>query len=785
VDLTVPGAPSTTRVKAFLAIALVGAALYFFAIHGTAASVYWDVCVAAMLGFGFVVASRLDRHRAAWLVILVGQACFLIGDVCLSLLEHVFHSEAYPNIGDIFYVGGYPFIAVGLVMLLRSRGTSRDSGGVIDGFIVATSVGVLLWVFFIAPTAFDNSLPVFERLITVSYPAGDLLLIAIGAQLAVRQVRRQAPYWILAVSLVALLVADLGYLYQSVYGVYTERDPIDFGWWLGYALVVAVLLHPQVGEIAAPPNKTAPSLSPRRIVLLSLVTMAAPLTIAARSAANASLELPVLLGGTMVLFALVVLRLVAMARELEDSRSLLLHEATHDALTGLSNRTLFGDQVEQALADDLQVAVLCLDLDDFKLVNDSLGHPAGDVVLQVVGERLLGIMRPGDAVARLGGDEFAMMVIGPDSATGSAVAQRALTAICQAIGLPNGPTVHSNVSIGIAHSGVDSSVEALLRDADTAMYLAKQSGKGHHEIFQPGMRQEMIDRLEMRLELAEALNRNEFVLHYQPIVEVDTGRPVGIEALLRWEHPLRGRVEPMQFIPLAEETELIIPIGRWVLTEACRRAVELDPRPDGLEISVNVSAIQLRHAGLVDDVQTALESAGLHPSRLILELTESAVISDVESAAVTLCELRTHGVRIALDDFGAGYRSLQHLRAFPVDIVKLDRSFVVSSLEHDATVLSGLIEMAANLGMETVGEGIEEPGQLDMLRSLRCRYAQGFLIARPMPSDRLEEVYSLGENAVVLDDTACAADVAVAQPVTTPEPPEPPAPSDEPLSIDA
>ena len=745
---------------AFLAVALAGAGVYFFAIEGTASSVYWNVCVAAMLVFGFVAVSRLDRNRAAWSVILVGQACFLVGDVCFSLLEHVFHSEAYPNIGDIFYVGGYPFIAVGLTMLLRSRGTSRDAGGVIDGFIVATSIGVLLWVFFVEPTAFDNSLPVFERLITVAYPAGDLLLIAIGAQLAVRHVRRQGPYWIVAVALLALLAADLGYLYQSLYGVYSEGDPVDFGWWISYALIVAVLLHPRVGEIATAPTRSTPRLSPRRIILLSLVTMAAPLTIAARSLANASLQLPVLLGGTMVLFALVVLRLVVMARELEASRTLLLHEATHDALTGLSNRTLFSEQVEHALSSGIPVAVLCLDLDDFKLVNDSLGHHAGDVVLQVVGERLSGLMRPGDAVARLGGDEFAMLVCGPDTGTGStigsAVAQRALAAIRQPISLPAGlttHTVHSNVSVGVAHSNSDSSVEALLRDADIAMYLAKQSGKGHHEVFQPGMRQDMIDRLELRLDLGEALARNEFVLHYQPIVEVATGRPVGVEALLRWDHPRRGRVEPMQFIPLAEETELIIPIGRWVLMEACRRAVELDPRPDGLEIAVNVSAIQLRDPGLVDDVQRALDSAGLAPSRLILELTESAVISDIEAAAITLCELRTHGVRIALDDFGAGYASLQHLRAFPVDIVKLDRSFVVSSLENDSTVLSGLIEMAANLGMETVGEGIEEPSQLDMLRSLHCRYAQGFLIARPMPSDRLDEVYAIGESTQLIEVT--------------------------------
>ncbi|MEA3185581.1 MAG: hypothetical protein QOJ74_2058, partial [Ilumatobacteraceae bacterium] len=630
-------------------------------------------------------------------------------------------------------------------MLLRARGGSRDAGGVIDGFIVATSLGVLLWVFFAEPTALDQSLPVFERLISVAYPTGDLLLIAIVAQLAVRQVRRQAPYWIVAAGLSALLVSDLGYLYQSLYGTYTERDPVDFGWWISYALIVAVLLHPRVGEITAAPLRPRPRLSSRRILMLSLVTMAAPLTIALRSMVGATLQLPALLGGTVVLFALVVLRLVVMARELETSRGLLLHEATHDGLTGLANRTLFGEHVELTLASGVPVAVLCLDLDEFKLVNDSLGHPAGDKVLQVVGERLLGLLRPGDAVARLGGDEFVMLVSGVDASAGASVAERVLASIRQPIGLPGGRVVHSNVSIGIAHSSSESSVEALLRDADIAMYLAKRSGKGHHEVFRPGMRQDVMDRMELRSELAAALDHHEFALRYQPIVEVSSGRPVGVEALLRWEHPRRGTIEPMDFIPLAEETELIIPIGRWVLMEACRRAVELDPRRDGLEMAVNVSAVQLRDPGLVDDVLRALDSAGLDASRLILELTESAVVSDIEAAAITLCELRTHGVRIALDDFGAGYASLRHLRAFPVDIVKLDRNFVVTSLENDSTVLSGLIAMASSLGMETVGEGVEEPGQLDMLRSLNCRYAQGYLISKPMLSERLDDVYAIGD----------------------------------------
>jgi diguanylate cyclase len=730
----------------FIVAGALSSVLYFFVLTGLAASIYWDVLGVSMFAYGFVLAARLERHRLAWVLILIGESCFVVGDIGFTFMAYVLHSDAYPSFGDYFYVGGYPFVAVGLVRLLRARRGTRDVGGVIDGFIVATSVGVLLWVFFAEPTAFDQSLPILERFTNVAYPAGDLLLIAICAQLAARQIRRQAPYWIVAASLFSLLVADVVFLYQSQYGSYNERDAVDFGWWMGYVLIVAVLLHPKVGEIAAAPQRSTPRLSARRIIVLSLVTTAAPLTIAARYAAGASLELPALLGGTVVLFALVVMRLVVMARELETSRSLLLHEATHDALTGLANRTLFGDQVAASLAGGATVAVLCLDLDDFKLVNDSLGHPAGDVVLEIVGRRLAALVRPGDAVARLGGDEFAMLVVDHDPATGSMVAQRASDAVREPIRLPSGQTVHSNASVGVAYSSTGSSVESLLRDADIAMYIAKRSGKGHHEVFMPGMRQDVIDHLQMRTELVDALERNEFVLEYQPIVDIASGRAVGIEALVRWDHPRRGRVGPLSFIPIAEETELIMPIGLWVLREACRRIVELDPRNDGLPIGVNVSAVQLRDPNLVDDVLRALEDTGLDSSRLVLELTESSVISDLDAAAVTLCELRTHGVRIVLDDFGAGYASLRHLRAFPVDAVKLDRSFVVSSLEHDSTVLSGLIEMAANLGMATVGEGIEEPGQLEMLRSLRCKYAQGYLIARPMPSDRLNEVYALGAD---------------------------------------
>ena len=305
--------------------------------------------------------------------------------------------------------------------------------------------------------------------------------------------------------------------------------------------------------------------------------------------------------------------------------------------------------------------------------------------------------------------------------------------------------MHSNVSVGIAHSSNDSSVEALLRDADIAMYLAKRSGKGHHEVFQPGMRQEVMDRLELRSELAEALAHNEFVLHYQPIVEVTTGRPVGVEALLRWEHPAPGQGRADAVHPARRRDRADHPdrsVGADGGLPSCRRA-----RSTARSVWRSPSTSRPSNCaipGLVDDVLRALDSAGLDPSRLILELTESAVVSDIDAAAITLCELRTHGVRIALDDFGAGYASLRHLRAFPVDIVKLDRSFVVNSLENDSTVLSGLIAMASSLGMETVGRGSRSRASSTCCAPLNCRYAQGYLISRPMPSDRLDDVYAIG-----------------------------------------
>jgi predicted signal transduction protein with EAL and GGDEF domain len=367
-------------------------------------------------------------------------------------------------------------------------------------------------------------------------------------------------------------------------------------------------------------------------------------------------------------------------------------------------------------------------------------------------------VRRADSVARLGGDEFAILVDGEPADAALEIADRLLAELSKPVVFGPNTTAHSSASIGIAFGTPEDSVESLLRDADIAMYTAKNTGKARWEVYRPGMRQQVLERFELRADLQHALQREEFFLHYQPIVEVHTGAVKGIEALVRWQHPTRGRVDPGRFITLAEETGLIVPIGRWILREACAQAQMLDPSPDGPHIAVNISAVQLHSPHLADDVTDALALSGLPPQRLLLELTESTMIHDYAEAAGRLAALRDMGVRIALDDFGAGYTSLRQLQSFPVDVVKLDQSFIKTTMEHDSGVLDGLISMANSLGLETVGEGIEESAQLNRLREAHCHYAQGYLFSRPVPVTQLCAAIETAEAAAAAE-TGSAADL--------------------------
>jgi diguanylate cyclase (GGDEF)-like protein/PAS domain S-box-containing protein len=436
--------------------------------------------------------------------------------------------------------------------------------------------------------------------------------------------------------------------------------------------------------------------------------------------------------------------LVINHRDVTERKSLeaeLIRQAFHDHLTGLPNRALFGDRVAHALNRRRRgrraVGVLFIDLDDFKAINDSLGHETGDRVLQEVAERLRTTARPGDTVARLGGDEFAFLLEDvADAADVETVAERVEATLGEPLSIAD-TEVTLRVSIGIADATDDDQTAAdLLRDADVAMYLAKARGGGH-ERFLPEMREAAVARFELGTDLRRAIEREEFVLHYQPVVDLASGGVLGFEALVRWQHPTRGLLPPLEFIPVAEATGLIVPIGRWVVEEACRQAKRWQdafPSSPALTMSANLSARELREASLVDNVAAILERTGVDPVTIILEITETSMVEDADGSVGTLQALKALGVRIAIDDFGTGYSSLNYLRRLPVDVLKLDRSFVATAGrgEREAALVDAVFRLGRTLGLDTVVEGVEDREQRERLVSLGCRIGQGYLFARPM-----------------------------------------------------
>ena len=424
----------------------------------------------------------------------------------------------------------------------------------------------------------------------------------------------------------------------------------------------------------------------------------------------------------------------------------LAHSAVHDALTGLPNRTLILDRAEQMLArarrGDLSVAALFIDLDNFKDINDTLGHEAGDKLLLAVGQRFEAMLRASDTVGRLGGDEFVVLTESEPKAAGpELVADRIQAVLKEPFHLEEFDHVPMIVSasIGIA-TGVRGSANELLRDADIALYQAKALGKDRWTMFEPAMQSAVLDRLEMETDLRAALGNGEFLLLYQPVFDLDSVRACGVEALLRWRHPRRGVLAPDEFIPSLEDTGLIVEVGRWVLFEACEQAAAWHRQGHALTMSVNVSMRQLETDALVEHVRVALATSELDPGSLILEVTESTLMRDTEATVRRLRALKELGVLVAVDDFGTGYSSLAYLRQFPVDALKIDRSFVAAMGDSAESValIHILVQLGRTLGIETLAEGIEEQWQLQRLQSEQCERGQGFLFSRPIDSDAVE-----------------------------------------------
>ena len=980
--------------------------------------------------------------QSPWYLFALGQTLFVVGDVITYNYATWFNGAElpFPSIGDVLYLSVYPPLIAGILLIVRRRNPGRDRESVIDSLIVAIGIGVISWVFLMAPTAKDTLSTLPQKLVSMGYPFMDLVLLVVVVRLVIGGGRRGLSFYLLPAAALALFLTDFGYSYISVQGlVYDQSGYLEAGWATFYLLWGAAAMHPSMRNLSerAPEQEVritrgrllllgAASLIPQAVRVVQLLreeatdlwiitiststlfilvvlrmaglvhklelyfarekalrtagaslvtatnregiygaameavgTLAAdaharllvhfdehepdqylvaaatdgarsfvgrhvdlPLSDAARGAllthhatealpieemrtvleladdAVHTLTIPVYLRGelngllvvgsqekipvstrdglealssqvalalesaaltedllrrqsearfsslvqnssdvVMVVDADSTVRWVSpsvervlgyAATELDDTKlttvvhaedkagvlqflmnggregdthpaltefrmrhqegfwvhvetlrtnllhdpnvgglvlntrdvserkafeEQLAHQAFHDAITGLANRALFKDRVEHALErqvrDDRPVSVLFMDLDDFKTINDSLGHAAGDQMLTEVGERLKNCLRAADTAARLGGDEFAILLEDGGEGLGAAdVAARILESLDGPFHL-EGKQVFCRASIGIATADQDhegpGGAEELLRNADVAMYMAKESGKNRYQIFEPAMHDTALKRLELKADLQRALDNGEFILHYQPVIELETGEISGLEALLRWQHPQRGLVPPLDFIPLAEETGLIVQIGNWVLLEATRQAKALQeryPLNQPLHMAVNLSARQLQRPEIVSEVAEALMRSGLTAGSLVLEITESVMMQDIELSVQRLTELKEIGVKLAVDDFGTGYSSLNYIQQFPVDILKVDKSFI-DAFNTDArksALTATIIKLAADLELRPVAEGIERADQLEQLLQLHCDLGQGFYFAKPLPMDGIDDL---------------------------------------------
>lgn len=682
-----------------------------------------------------------------------------------------------------------------------------DSGWIwLDVFIILFSAGGIFWNFLIGPALQDSTQSPLAILVNAAYPMGDLLLIfAITLMIFLpRSPLWMRPIYLMLAGHTLSVIADGIFAYQIINQIDTTGAFVNILFSLGpLVLMLSGLLQAVVtqrvitGQKTMPLSSQAPSLVILRLVTPFVWLFFAFLLLGLGTQAKQVLP-PMLfslwLGAIIVLIAIRQMlstwdnrqlaaklqainntlerrvedrtvnlleintqlryemeerkRVEVMLREREEK---LTHFGLHDALTGLPNRSLLLDRLNHSIqryqrhSSDMY-AILFLDFDSFKVVNDSLGHPAGDQLLVLIGQRLASLMRSEDTVARFGGDEFVVLIQTFANADFvAAVADRILASMKEPFTLDR-EAIYISVSIGVvfANQAYDNAIE-VIRDADVAMYEAKMKGKARFVVFQPGQQLNVINRQTLDTDLRQALKKDEFVLHYQPIISLESGRITGLEALIRWQHPTRGLMTPSEFIPIAESNGFIDQITRWTLDHACQQLGRWQrrfPKLMPLNICFNLSPISLRQPDLMTWVNESLKAASISPDSLTLEIVEHIFIQDPELARHTFLELRQLGVKVSLDDFGTGYSSLGYINQYPIDGIKIDRSFVcqLPSVTAVAAIVRTITRLAQDLNLKLVAEGIETREQLNFVKGAGCRYGQGFFFHAPLPA---EEVYAL------------------------------------------
>lgn len=728
------------------------------------------VVIGAASTVAMLVAVLVTRpvDRSSWFLLIAANAASTIGDFIENVLYGMVwkHSVPFPSVADIFYLAAYPCIFLGLTGLCRRRDAAGRRENLTDATIVALAAMAVSWHFVMGSTLHRTDLTSLGKVVELAYPMMDIGLLFIMVKALAFGSGRLPYHRIIAVALTFTLISDSAYDYMIQHSGYSTGNIIDAGWLLNYVLMAVAAFHPSTAKRA--PDRPFDPAGRSRVPMLAFAGVV-PGILRTGNLTGHVRDTPVLAATTAVVFALVCLRMswlfdalrnqgrraeadaaaLAEALAARDRLELdLRHQAFHDPLTGLANRTLLYERVRDSLTSAggrPELIGLCFcDLDGFKTVNDSLGHNAGDELLTVVSQRLQALVRTNDTVARLGGDEFAVLLTGVDApATAMRIADRIVAAMREPVDIA-GRQITLSVSVGLAFAEASKSTEQLLSEADVAMYEAKSRGKSRWASFETAMRSKTIERLELANAFRGALERNEFHLLYQPQYSVRDGGIEGFEALVRWNHPTLGVVPPDRFIPLAEETGFIIPLGRWVLERACEQAAAWEAMGSGeLSMSVNISGRQLQDSSLCEDVRTALALTGLSAGRLILEVTETNVLGDSDEITSTLTGLKTIGIQVALDDFGTGYSSLSYLQRLPLDVLKIDKSFVgplVSDGPQETALVSTIIDFAHVLGLRTVAEGVETATQLARLRTLGCASVQGFLLSGPLDAESASEL---------------------------------------------
>lgn len=761
-DHTGPGTPeglagraTAPRIFAATGLAATGA---FLVLRGAPAAQAWlflSMFAASTAAIALGVRRHGPSRRSAWRILLASQGVYLAALVGWYLYPVVWGgSLPYPSFLDVLFWSAY--VGWGAFLLLLSRTGERVNRGVwLDSVIVAIAVGCAGWYFLLDPIVDDRDLAVPVRVASSVY----VLLVVALAVLALRVMLTRGQPRIGGALLLGWVAAELGgdvvYSLTSAAGTFRYGAPWFTLWMVSYALIGALALHPDMALLGTRVGgRDARVTGGGALILLGLSTVAPLLITVTEALEGHRAEIAVFLGLTVLTVGLVLLRLRLLGTDLERERRLraelarvteqLRHASRHDALTGLLNRAAFDEALAHATTrrpvGGRGPALLLVDLDSFKAVNDTYGHHVGDLLLQATAERLRGGVRPEDVVARLGGDEFAVLLEQADAGTALALARRLADLIVEPVRAGE-DRVRPGASLGlhVLTPGEDAN-DALVR-ADTALYTAKDVGGGV-ELFDEKRHSRFVERHRVETELRAAVRDEQLVVHYQPVLDLSSRRVVAVEALVRWRHPRRGLLEPEDFLDVAEGSGLVVDLGRWVLRTACTDAARWRaevPRAADVGVAVNVARRQLDHGDFVDEVLDVLHLADLAPQALTLEVTESAFVRDVAALTELLHKLRQLGPVVAMDDFGTGHASLAQLRTLPVDVLKVDKVFVesVTSAPQEWALVAAILELAASLGKRTVAEGIESQSQLDQLVMLGANLGQGRLFAAPMPVEEL------------------------------------------------